>query len=45
MVGSAVVPVARWVRRRDEFEPLSLLLAILVVLFVLAVTTGAAPLT
>ena len=45
MVDSAPAPVARRVRRCDEFEPLSLLLAILVVLFVLAVTTGAAPLT
>ena len=36
---------ARRVRRRDEFEALSLLLAVLVVLFVLAVTMGAAPLT
>jgi hypothetical protein len=33
------------VGRRDEFEALSLLLAVLVVLFVLAVTMGAAPLT
>ncbi|HEY5432436.1 MAG TPA: hypothetical protein VIL06_03400 [Coriobacteriia bacterium] len=37
VVGSAVVPVARRVRRRDEFEVLGLLL-------VLAVTFGAAPL-
>ena len=45
VVGSAPAPVARRVRRRDEFEALSLLLAVLVVLFVLAVTMGAAPLT
>ena len=45
VVGSAVALIARRVRRRDEFEALSLLLAVLVVLFVLAVTMGAAPLT
>ena len=45
VAGSAAAPVARRVRRRDEFEALSLLLAVLVVLFVLAVTMGAAPLT
>jgi hypothetical protein len=45
VAGSAPAPVARRVRRRDEFEALSLLLAVLVVLFVLAVTMGAAPLT
>jgi len=44
VVGSAVGPVARRVRRRDEFEVLGLLLAVLVVLLVLAVTFGAAPL-
>jgi hypothetical protein len=43
-VGSAVVPVARRVRRRDEFEVLGLLLAVLLVLLVLAVTLDAAPL-
>jgi len=45
VVGHKVAPVARRVRRRNEFEALSLLLAVLVVLFVLAVTMGAAPLT
>ena len=45
VAGSAVAPVARRVRRRDEFEAVSLLLAVLVVLFVLAVTMGATPLT
>jgi len=44
VVGSAVVPVARRVRGRDEFEVLGLLLGILLVLLVLAVTLGAAPL-
>jgi hypothetical protein len=44
VVGSALVPVARGVRRRDEFEVLGLLPAILVVLLVLAVTFGGAPL-
>jgi hypothetical protein len=44
VVGSAVVPVARRVRRRDEFEAIGLLLAVLVVLLVLTVTLGAAPL-
>jgi hypothetical protein len=44
VAGSAVAPVARRVRRRDEFEVLGLLLAVLVVLLVLAVTFGAAPL-
>jgi hypothetical protein len=43
VVGSAVAPVARRVRRRDEFEAIGLLLAVLVVL-VLTVTLGAAPL-
>jgi hypothetical protein len=43
--GNAVAPVARRVRRRDEFEAASLLLAVLVVLFVLALTLGATPLT
>jgi hypothetical protein len=33
------------VRRRDAFEAVSPLLAVLVVLFVLAVTVGATPLT
>jgi hypothetical protein len=41
VVGSAVVPLARRVRRRDDFEALGLLL---VVLLVLTVTMGAAPL-
>ena len=44
VVGSAVVPVAQRVRRRDEFEVLGLLPAVLVVLLVLTVTFGAAPL-
>jgi hypothetical protein len=44
VAGNAVAPVARRVRRRDEFEAVSLLLAVLVVLFVLAVTMGATPL-
>ena len=44
VAGNAVVPVARRVRRRDEFEAIGLLLAVLVVLLVLAVTIGAAPL-
>ena len=43
VVGSAVVPLARRVRRRDDFEALGLLLAVLVVLLVLAVTFGTAP--
>ena len=45
VVGRAVVPVARRVRGRDAFDVLGLLLAVLVVLLVLAVTFGAAPLT
>jgi hypothetical protein len=45
VAGGSAAPVARRVRQRDEFEALSLLLAVLVVLFVLAVTMGAAPLT
>ena len=44
VVGSAVALVARRVRRRDEFEAIGLLLAVLVVLLVLTVTLGAAPL-
>ena len=44
VAGSAVAPVARRVRRRDEFEAIGLLLAVLVVLLVLTVTLGAAPL-
>ena len=45
VTGSAAAPVARRVRRRDEFEAVSPLLAVLVVLFGLAVTMGATPLT
>ena len=44
VVGSAVVPVAQRVRRHDDFEVLGLLPAVLVVLLVLTVTFGAAPL-
>jgi hypothetical protein len=44
VVGGAVVPVAPRVRGRDEFEALGLLLAVLVVLLVVAMTLGAAPL-
>jgi len=45
VAGSAVAQVAQRVRRRDEFEALGLLLAVLVVLFVLAATMGATLLT
>jgi hypothetical protein len=44
VIGSAVVPLARRVRRPDDFEVLGLLLAVLVVLLVLVVAFGAAPL-
>ena len=44
VVGHAVAAVARRVRRRDEFEALSLHLALPVVLLVLTVTFAAAPL-
>jgi hypothetical protein len=43
LAGSALVPVTRLERRRDEIEALGLLVGILLVLLVLTVTLGAAP--